>query len=76
MVSEIRVRSTDLAALAVVGGSWGQQFLASHSDICTPVGSGSVELGDKVFPRQGTFPLSSHQCCRIRGKTIMYASGL
>jgi hypothetical protein len=34
----------------------------AHSDTRTPVGDGSVEVGDKVFPWQGFFPLSSHTC--------------
>jgi hypothetical protein len=58
--------SADLADVVAVDGSWGQQFLACHcsaySDTCTPVGGGSVEVGDKVSPWQGVFPLSSHTC--------------
>jgi hypothetical protein len=58
--------SKDLADVAAVGGSLRQQFPACHSagplNMCTPVGSGSLEVGDKVFPWQRVFSFSSLTC--------------
>jgi hypothetical protein len=72
--------STDLADVAAVGGSWGQQFLvchsAGHTDTCTPVGGDFVEVGDKFFSWQGVFAFSSHTCLAWEALSCRTASPL
>jgi hypothetical protein len=42
----------------------------------TPIGGGSIEVGDKVFPWQGVFAFSSHTCLAWEALSCRPASPL